>query len=205
MNSFYNVKLKRVFDLTLAAILILCLSPIMLLAWLAIKLTSRGAGFFISTRIGKDGKPFQFLKFRTMYRAPIDSILEQKAYELAAEGVLLKMEGDPRVSPVGKFLRRTSIDELPQLFNVLAGNMSIVGPRPLIGFMIESDKPENKKRLSVLPGITGYWQIYAREKNNSLDEMLPYDLRYVDEVSFTTDMKVLLRTIKVVSSGRGAF
>jgi lipopolysaccharide/colanic/teichoic acid biosynthesis glycosyltransferase len=177
----------------------------MLLAWIAIRLTSRGAGFFVSTRIGKDGKPFQFLKFRTMYSPPINGLIEQKAYELAAEGILLKMEDDPRVSPVGKFLRRTSIDELPQLFNVLAGNMSIVGPRPLIGFMIESDKPENKKRLSVLPGITGYWQIYAREKNNSLQDMLYYDLRYIDEISLTTDMKIILRTIKAVSSGRGAF
>ena len=176
----------------------------MILAWLAIRLTSRGPGFYISDRIGKDEKPFRFLKFRTMYNISVDRKHEQRAYQLAAEGILLKIEEDPRVSPVGKFLRRTSIDELPQLFNVFAGNMSLVGPRPLIGFMIEGIK-DGKKRLSVLPGITGYWQIYAREKNNSVKEMLPYDLRYLKEISLKKDLKILLLTVKVVISGRGAF
>ncbi len=204
MDSFYTLKLKRFFDLSLSVILIVFFSPIMILAWLAIRVTSRGQGFFISTRIGKDEKPFRLLKFRTMYNNSSGGLLEERAYKLAAEGILLKMERDPRVSAVGKFLRRTSIDELPQLFNVLAGSMSLVGPRPLLGFMIEGIH-ERKKRLSVLPGITGYWQIYAREKNNSAKEMLPYDLRYIDEISLQKDIKILLLTINVVLSGRGAF
>ena len=204
MNSLYTLRLKRLFDLSLSSILIVLFSPIMFLAWMVVRITSPGPGFFISTRIGKGGKPFRLLKFRTMYNVSPDSILEQRAYQLATEGILLKMEYDPRVSPVGKFLRRTSIDELPQLFNVLAGNMSLVGPRPLLGFMIEGIH-DGKKRLSVFPGITGYWQIYAREKNNSLKEMLPYDLRYVEEISLRVDIIILLKTIKVVLLGRGAY
>lgn len=203
MNSLYTLRLKRLFDLSLSSILIVLFSPIMFLAWMVVRITSPGPGFFISTRIGKDGNPFRLLKFRTMYNVSLDKHV-QKAQQLAAKGILLKMEKDPRVSSVGKFLRRTSIDELPQLFNVLEGKMSLVGPRPLIGFMID-DFHEGRRRLSVFPGITGYWQIYAREKNDSLKEMLPYDLRYVEEISLRVDIIILLKTIKVVLLGRGAY
>jgi lipopolysaccharide/colanic/teichoic acid biosynthesis glycosyltransferase len=125
--------------------------------------------------------------------------------EQTSDGCLLKSEHDPRVTPIGKILRHSSLDELPQLLNVLMGNMSLVGPRPLVAVMMKGNDPRVDRRQAVLPGMTGYWQIYARHLNTSIDSMLAYDLRYIEESSVLVDIKVLLRTIPAVFSGIGAW
>lgn len=130
--------------------------------------------------------------------------VDQRAAELALTGILLKPENDPRVTQVGRFLRRHSLDELPQLVNIIKGEMSLVGPRPLLPFMVEPHPLENRLRSSVLPGLTGYWQIYARSESNSLPQMIEHDLKYIESISLWTDLRVLAATLPRIVSGDGA-
>ena len=191
---------KRAFDLAGASVALLFAAPLMAVIALAIKLDSRGTVLFRQTRVGRDGKHFRICKFRTMC-----SDAEQRKAELMeaneADG-LFKMAEDPRVTRVGRLLRRTSLDELPQLFNVLAGDMSLVGPRPLILDEDEQITGWDRRRLQLTPGMTGHWQILGSARV-PLHEMVKIDYLYVAGWSLWTDVKILLRTVPYMLSRRG--
>ncbi len=194
--------MKRVVDilLSLAALLVLC--PIMLVIAIAVLLDSRGPVFYVSERIGKRGRVFPCFKFRTMVRDA-----EAKKRELAKhnerDSILFKMSKDPRVTRTGRILRKYSLDELPQFFNVLRGEMSIVGPRPPIASEVAKYALEHFRRLEVLPGVTGLWQVQART-DSSFARYIALDTAYVENWSFWLDLKILLRTAQVVIRGTGA-
>lgn len=170
---------------------------------LAIKLDSPGPVVFSQVRIGKNGRRFKIYKFRSMY---LDA--EERKKELEArnemQGLMFKMEDDPRVTKVGKFLRKTSIDELPQFWNVLKGDMSLVGTRPPTADEFEQYTPYYRRRLSMTPGLTGMWQVSGRSNIDNFDDVVKYDLHYIDHWSLSLDIKILLQTVLVVLFGRGA-
>lgn len=175
----------------------------MLLIALAIKLDSPGPVLFRQTRIGKGGKPFTLYKFRSM----VDGADRQQEALRRATGrsaLLFKLRDDPRVTRVGRFLRRTSLDELPQFFNVLKGEMSVVGPRPPVPEEVAEYQDWHLQRLLVTPGLTGLWQVNGRS-DLTFDEMVRLDLYYVENWSPWLDLKVILRTVPVVLTGRGAY
>ena len=205
-NKKFHFFLKRAFDIVVAAILILLFAPILILVALIIKFTSRGPAIFSNKRIGLDGKLFRCYKFRSMVRDHDIRHHDHKRHlEHAEKGILHKKKNDARVTWIGKIIRRTSIDELPQLFNVLFGDMSIVGPRPLVPFMLK-DYPEFREiRNLVRPGITGLWQIRDRNYNTSAGFMIKHDTEYIENFSFFLDIKILFRTPLVVLSGKGAY
>ncbi|MBI3240800.1 MAG: sugar transferase [Chloroflexi bacterium] len=182
---------KRLFDLTLSVLLLALASPAMLLAALAVKLTSPGPVFYHQRRVGENGKLFWVHKFRTMVAGA-----EQNRFE--------KRPDDPRVTHLGRLLRRTSIDELPQLFNVLRGEMSLVGPRPEQVFIVEQYEPWQRQRLAVPPGITGWWQVNGRG-DLPMHLNTHYDLYYIRNYSLWLDLKILWKTAGVVIKGRGAY
>ena len=194
---------KRPLDLALTLPGLAALLPVFLLVALAIKLTSPGPVFFVQTRVGLLGKPFGILKFRSMYqdaearRAAVLSMSDR-------EGLCFKSRNDPRITPVGRFLRRFSIDELPQLFNVVRGDMSLVGPRPALPEEVENYPLAALERLAVLPGITGVWQVSGRAEIG-FDEMVELDIGYVRQGGLLTDISILARTAGAVIGGRGAF
>ncbi len=193
---------KRAMDLGIAPLALLLLSPLLLLAALAIRLDSKGPVFFKQRRAGSGGKPFMCWKFRTM----VDGAEAQKIQLMRfneRSGVAFKMSGDPRVTRVGRILRKTSLDELPQLFNVVRGEMSLVGPRPLPVDEAMQQDPWHNMRLEVAPGITCLWQVYARH-SNCFDTWARLDIEYVKKRSFLLDLKLLLMTIPAVISMRGA-
>lgn len=195
---------KRVLDVVIALPLLALLSPLFLLVGLAIKISSAGPIFFRQEREGLGGKRFAMLKFRSM-RINGSTALEQQQAALATQGTLMKMRRDPRVTTVGRWLRATSIDELPQLWNVLRGDMSLVGPRPLIPFMLEGHPEFRRVRALVRPGITGLWQLRDRSNNTSAAAMLTHDLEYLTRFGLMQDLSILLQTIPAVLSGKGAF
>jgi lipopolysaccharide/colanic/teichoic acid biosynthesis glycosyltransferase len=185
-----------------AALLLVLLAPVMAGVALAVKVSSPGPVLFRQPRLGRDGRPFTFLKFRTMV-SDADARLAEVADRNQADGLLFKIFEDPRVTPVGRFLRRTSLDELPQLWNVLRGDMSLVGPRPLpIG--LDELAGEARRRLRVKPGLTGLWQVNGRS-DLSWSEMVRLDLRYVDRWSLGLDLAILVRTPAAVLARRGAY
>ena len=194
---------KRLFDLALTSLLIVLALPLLLAIAAAVALTSRGPVFFVQTRVGRGGRTFGMIKFRSMYRDA-----EARRAELLGqsdrEGICLKLRNDPRVTPVGRVLRRWSLDELPQLINVLKGEMSLVGPRPALPEEVAAYPDHAHQRHAVLPGITGFWQVSGRA-DIGFDEMIALDLDYVRRVSVLTDLGVLLRTFGVVASGKGAY
>ena len=194
---------KRVFDFCFSLLVLLGVAPIMLLAALAVKLTSRGPVFYLSDRVGLDGKPFRMIKFRSMV---VDA--EQRFAEVAhlneSDGLLFKVRRDPRVTPVGRFLRRYSIDELPQFFNVLRGEMSVVGPRPPLPHEAWAYDLHTRRRLLVRPGITGLWQISGRS-NLSWEDSVRLDLSYVENWSMMSDLVIAVGTIKAVFAASGAY
>ncbi len=194
--------IKRFFDITISGAAIFILSPLFLITALLIKLTSKGPVFFRQDRCGLNGRHFMAAKFRTM----VDGA-EKKRNELLdlneMTGPVFKIKNDPRLTGIGQFLRKFSIDELPQFFNVLRGDMSLVGPRPLP--IEENDyKSWQRRRLSVKPGITCLWQVNGRNKINDFDNWVKLDLEYIDSWSLGLDFKILLRTIPAVMSGFGA-
>jgi exopolysaccharide biosynthesis polyprenyl glycosylphosphotransferase len=199
----FDYALKRTFDLVGSLALIVVLSPFLLACALAIKLTSRGPIIYRSSRPGIGGAPFSCFKFRTMYR---DAHARQPALEQLneASGALFKIREDPRVTPVGRLLRRFSIDELPQLFNVLYGQMSLVGPRPLPQRDYDRLEDWHKKRYLVTPGITGLWQVSGRS-DLDFDDLVRLDFLYLERWSVFLDLSILLKTIPAVLSRRGAF
>jgi exopolysaccharide biosynthesis polyprenyl glycosylphosphotransferase len=195
---------KRGFDLVLASLALLLAAPLMLLIAAAIKLDSPGPVFFRAKRVGLGGELFDMWKFRSMC---VDAA--QREAELAHlniyEGGTFKIRNDPRITRMGRFLRRTSLDELPQLFNVLAGEMSLVGPRPALVSDLDRYAPHHFERLAVIPGITGAWQVGGRNLITDFETVFDMDRSYIRSWSLLLDIKIMLRTVKVVAKGEGAY
>jgi exopolysaccharide biosynthesis polyprenyl glycosylphosphotransferase len=192
---------KRGMDLLGALVLALLAGPVMLVAAAAIKLTSRGPVFFKQKRIGRGGKPFHVVKFRTMYKDAEERLEELRRY--SRDPNWLHLDVDPRITLVGRILRNTSLDELPQLWNVLKGEMSLVGPRPLIESEDSRVDGWGRSRLALTPGLTGSWQVLGRT-NIPFDEMVKLDYLYVANWSVWGDIRLILRTLPVVLTQRGA-
>jgi exopolysaccharide biosynthesis polyprenyl glycosylphosphotransferase len=196
---------KRALDLVGSLALLICISPLMIAIAIAIKVESRGPVFFRQPRAGRGRTSFRLIKFRSMYVDAEERKAELEALNEADDGVMFKIREDPRVTPVGRLLRRFSLDELPQLFNVLVGEMSLVGPRPLI--FPETAALEEQwhlRRLELRPGLTGPWQVYGRSQS-PFQEMVRFDYQYVAGWSLARDIELLLATIPAVISGRGAY
>ena len=193
---------KNVMDRLIAAVLLALLSPLFVVLSLLIRLGDRGKAFFKQSRVGREGKVFQVIKFRTMY-PDAEERLAQLVDQNESDGLLFKIKDDPRITPVGRLLRKTSLDELPQLINVLKGEMSLVGPRPLPAE--DGDfLGDVRRRLLVKPGITGLWQVSGRSEL-SWDDAVRLDLYYVDNWSLAFDLVILWRTVGVVFARRGAY
>lgn len=196
---------KRAADVILSGLGLLAAAPVLLTIAIAIKATSRGPVFFRQTRVGRNGRPFTIYKFRSMYVDADARKQEYMKYNDATDGVMFKIHDDPRITKIGGFLRRTSIDEVPQLFNVLRGEMSLVGPRPLIAEETAAfSEGWHGRRLDLRPGLTGPWQIYGRS-NLPFHDMLRFDYQYVAGWSLGRDLQIMLSTIPVLYSGRGAY
>jgi lipopolysaccharide/colanic/teichoic acid biosynthesis glycosyltransferase len=200
--------LKRMLDLAASVVLLLILSPLWLLIAAAIKVSSRGPAFFKQVRVGEKGIPFEMIKFRTMEANADDRIHQAFVADLInaktpATG-FFKIQKDPRVTPIGRLLRKTSCDELPQLWNVFRGEMSLVGPRPPLSYEMKKYKAWHRRRiLEAKPGMTGLWQVTGRSRT-TFDEMVRLDLQYVRTRSLWTDVKILLATPAAVITGKGA-
>lgn len=209
-NKLDYQKIKRVLDYVLAVLLLLFFSPLMLLLALGVKLHSAGPILYRQGRIGKDGKPFEMLKFRSM-RIGSDSPLHQEHMQrLIREDTRpsdlgsksLKLKGDPRITGLGNVLRKLSLDELPQFINVLRGEMSIVGPRPSMPYEYELYNDWHMQRLRVLPGITGLWQVTARNQV-PFSEMVQVDLDYIERMNLWLDLKIMIMTPIEMLRGKG--
>jgi lipopolysaccharide/colanic/teichoic acid biosynthesis glycosyltransferase len=212
-----SLGIKRTIDILGSIMGILIFFPFFILIPICIKLTSRGPVFFRQARVGQYEKPFQFLKFRSMYEGNDPSVHREYIYNLISQKPsgdvvntgagekVFKMKNDKRVTPLGKILRKTSLDELPQFFNVLKGEMSLTGPRPPIPYELEKYDIWHRRRvLEVKPGITGLWQVVGRS-STTFDEMVRLDLQYAANWSLWLDIKILLKTPWVVVAGRGAY
>ena len=202
--SGLNYWVKRTFDVVGSALLLLVLSPVLLLVSLVIKVTSPGPVFFTHERVGQDGKPFRMLKFRSMVvnaDAQLKKLLEEQG---TADKPLFKVENDPRITPIGRFIRRYSIDELPQLFNSLVGSMSLVGPRPQVAGEVALYDDKAFRRLMVKPGLTGLWQVSGRS-DLSWEDAIRLDLYYVENWSLTGDLMIMFKTFKAVLKSDGAY
>ena len=202
-SSYKRLMIKRLIDiiggfigLILTGILFLFIAP-------AIRLDSPGPVLFSQTRVGKNARRFRIYKFRSMY---VDAEERKKELESQNEmsGLMFKMKDDPRITKVGHFLRKTSLDEFPQFWNVLKGDMSLVGTRPPTESEFEQYNEHYRRRLSMTPGLTGLWQVSGRSEIEDFDEVVKLDLEYIDNWSLTLDFKILLRTVGVVLFGRGA-
>lgn len=206
-NSFVSRILKRIFDLSAALIGLIFLMPLFVIIAIIIKLTSHGPVFFIQTRIGKDGNPFKFYKFRSMYKLDGEDV-ERKNMMLdfmKSDNINTtdtKVINDSRVTWIGRILRKTSLDELPQLFNVIKGDMSLVGPRPCLPYEYDNYDEWQKRRVNVLPGCTGVWQISGRSSVSFIDSIV-LDLFYINSMSPWFDLQIILKTIPVMLLGRG--
>ncbi|WP_232278714.1 sugar transferase [Paenibacillus sp. 481] len=195
--------LKRTNDLLLSTIGLVLVLPVLLFTAVCIKLESRGPILYKQKRIGKNGKPFNMYKFRSMVQNA-DDLLTTLAQQNEVEGIAFKMKNDPRITKVGRFIRKYSIDELPQLFNVLRGNMSLIGPRPPLEIEVQQYGDWEWRRLEVLPGITGLWQVSGRS-DLSFQQWINLDIYYIENWSIGLDFKILLKTIPVVLKGEGAY
>lgn len=207
-NVLFNVY-KRVFDVVVAGLAFIILVIPFLFIALLIKLSSKGAVFHSDTRIGKDGKPFKFYKFRTMQVNNDDTIHREFVREHIkqngeSDSDIKKIINDPRITKIGKFLRKTSLDELPQLFNVIRGEMSLVGPRPCLPYEWEEYDDWHRRRFSVIPGCTGLWQVSGRSAVD-FNDMVILDLFYIDNMSPLFDLKILFKTIPVMLLGKGGY
>lgn len=194
---------KRLFDIAASCAAMVILSPVFLITAIAILLEDGGPVFFVQPRAGKDMNPFSMYKFRSMCK-DADKKFAQMQKDNEQSGHAFKIKDDPRITKVGKFIRKYSIDELPQLINILKGDMSIVGPRPILTFQMEACNEYEKQRLLVKPGLTCYWQISGRA-NIAWDEWVELDLKYIEDMGMLTDVKMILKTIPVVLHGDGAY
>ena len=195
--------MKRLFDIAVSAVALLLISPLFALVAFLIKLEDGGPVFFAQKRVGKWGREFQMWKFRSMCvdaEAKLAAIMAKNQH---ATGVTFKAKDDPRITRLGKWLRKFSIDELPQFYNVLIGDMSLVGPRPPIPREVAQYTPADRRRLEVLPGLTCFWQIGGRA-NIDFPEQVQLDVQYIESQSFWLDIKILFKTVPAVLLGRGA-
>ena len=196
--------LKRFFDVVFSILALILLLPLFAVLAILIKTTSRGPVFFVQTRVGRYGRNFPFYKFRSMYADAEQRKAALMAQNQSADGVIFKMKKDPRITPIGRFIRRTSIDELPQFLNVLFGDMSLVGPRPPVPSEVIQYTLEDRKRLMVRPGLTCLWQISGRSDIPFKQQVL-LDKEYIQSRSLWKDLLILLRTVPAILSGRGAY
>lgn len=196
--------IKRTIDIAATLVALLLLSPLILVVSLLIKLTDGGNVFYFQTRVGKQGREFQFPKFRSMV-ADADKLKDQLLSQNESDGkVLFKMKHDPRVTKIGRFIRRFSIDELPQLWCVLKGDMSLVGPRPPLPREVALYTQEDRRRLEVTPGLTGIWQVSGRS-DIGFEDQVKLDVLYIESHSVWLDIQLLFKTVPAVLTGRGAY
>lgn len=194
---------KRCFDVVMSLLALILLSPLFLVLAVIIFVDDpHGSPIFSQIRVGKDGRLFRFYKFRSMI-VNAEDLLEKLQDQNEMEGPAFKIKDDPRITRIGKFIRRTSLDELPQLVNVLKGELSLVGPRPPLPREVEQYTPRQIKRLTVKPGLTCYWQTQPHRNSLSFDQWLALDLQYINERSALVDLKILFATVKVVFHGDG--
>lgn len=193
---------KRFSDIALSTLALVGLSPLFLLTAIAIMLEDGGSPFFVQERMGKDMKPFRFYKFRSMH-VGADKRLGELLKDNEQSGHAFKIKDDPRITRVGKFIRKHSIDELPQLFNIIKGDMSIVGPRPILTWQMEEADWYDRQRLIVRPGLTCYWQISGRS-NIPWEEWVELDLDYIEDMSLWTDIRMIAKTIPAIFRGEGS-
>ena len=196
--------LKRVMDIVLSGLGMIVLSPVFLGIAAAVKFTSPGPVIFSQVRVGRYGRYFNFYKFRSMYRDAEARKEDLLALNESSDGVIFKMKDDPRITKVGRLLRRTSLDELPQLWNVFIGDMSLVGPRPPVPKEVQEYTLEDRKRLDVIPGITCLWQIMGRSEI-PFNEQVRLDKEYIIAPSIWKDIVILLKTIPAILGGKGAY
>ncbi len=195
--------LRRGQDILLSALALIGLSPIMLLVALIVFIDDpHGSPFFAQVRCGRDGKLFKMYKFRSMY-VDAETRLHELLKENEMDGPAFKMKDDPRITRVGRFIRKTSLDELPQLWNILKGDMSIVGPRPALPREVEQYTELQKQRMYVTPGLTCYWQTMPRRNEISFDEWMELDLKYIQERNFWVDWKIIFKTVGAVIHKEG--
>lgn len=199
----YEASLKRLLDVALASLGLVASLPLSLAIIIAIKLDSPGPALFVQDRVGRHGHRFRFYKFRTMY-ADAERRLSELQLLNEVDGPVFKMRKDPRITKVGAFLRRSSLDELPQLINVLKGEMSLVGPRPPLPREVEQYRPSDRIRLSVKPGLTCLWQIRGRS-TLGFETWMEYDREYISNMTLWVDLSILVRTVWAVLSTRGAY
>jgi exopolysaccharide biosynthesis polyprenyl glycosylphosphotransferase len=195
--------LKRILDVSVAGVALIVTAPLFALTVLAIRLTGPGHAFYVQTRVGLGGREFRMFKFRTM-RADAEAVLPTLVRFDALDEPVFKLARDPRVTRLGRFLRRTSLDELPQLLNVLKGDMSLVGPRPEQVELVRRYKPEHLFRLMVKPGLTGPMQVFGRGRLR-FEERLAVEREYIENLSLSRDLRILALTIPSVFDGRGAY
>lgn len=194
---------KRIVDIILGCIGLVLLSPVFLILAICIKIDSKGPVIFAHKRIGKNGKKFNMYKFRSMYENAeemIENFNEEQKREWQEN---FKLENDPRITKVGKFLRKTSLDELPQIINIIKGDLSIIGPRPIVDEELEKYGENKEKFLSITPGLTGYWQANGRS-NTTYEERMQMELYYIDNQSLWLDIKIFFKTIVSVLKKEGA-
>lgn len=201
-NRLYKI-VKRITDVIFSSIALVVLLPVFVLIALAIKLESKGPVFFKHTRIGKDGKIIKIYKFRSMVENAEELIKKFTPKQAKEYEENYKLSNDPRITKIGDFLRKTSLDELPQLINILNGDLSIIGPRPVVAEELKKYGPNTKKFLSVTPGLTGYWAANGRSCT-SYEQRMQMELFYIDNLSFKMDLKVFFKTIESVINRRGA-
>jgi exopolysaccharide biosynthesis polyprenyl glycosylphosphotransferase len=201
-NNLVYIFLKRVIDIVFSILGIIVLAPLMLIVMILIKLESKGPVFFGQNRVGLNGKQFKMYKFRSMV-VNAEDLLDKLHDKNEMSGPMFKMKDDPRITKVGKFIRKTSIDELPQLFNVLIGEMSLVGPRPNLPKEVIQFSEGQKQKLIVKPGITCYWQVMGRN-NIDFERWVELDIKYIKERSLWLDLKLILRTFTVLFGDENA-
>ena len=199
--SFYEA-IKRLIDITCSFVGILVLSPLFIIIAIIIKFTSKGPVFFSQKRVGRNGKEFDMYKFRSMV-VNAEELKEKLAAQNEMSGPMFKMKDDPRVTKVGKFIRKTSLDELPQLWNVLKGDMSLVGPRPSLPKEVAQFDEWMYKRLEVKPGLTCYWQVSGRN-NIDFEDWMKLDIKYVEERNLWIDIKLIFKTVFVLFGDKNA-
>lgn len=205
LNHQYGYRtIKRIFDFVAALLAVIILSPLFLIIAIAIKINDpHGPVFYTQERVGKYGRRFRMFKFRSMV-TNADELLEKLKQQNEIKGAMFKMKNDPRITTVGRFIRKYSLDELPQLLNVVGGSMSIVGPRPPLPYEVEQYTEYDKQRLMVKPGATGMWQVGGRNALN-FDQMVELDLTYINERSIWLDLKIMFETVKVMIKPNAAY
>jgi exopolysaccharide biosynthesis polyprenyl glycosylphosphotransferase len=204
--------MKRALDVTFTLMIAVLGMPFYMFIALLIKLTSEGPVLFVQERVGRDGRTFRFYKFRTMladnndnqHRSFAEDFIKGRLMSEGEEGRVFKLQNDPRVTSIGRFLRKTSLDELPQFINVLRGEMTLVGPRPPLAYELAHYKEWHRGRLAVKPGLTGLWQVSGRS-TVPFDEMVMLDLYYIENWSLALDLKIILRTVPVMLFGLGGY